>query len=56
MMAETTLRGMIAHASDPVCKPAARRARFQARSWWILPGIFSGVLVWIGFFKLIGVL
>ena len=36
--------------------PAARRGRFQARSWWILLGIFSVVLVWIGFFKLIGVL
>lgn len=36
--------------------PAAPRGRFQAQSWWILPGTFVGVWMWIGFFKLIGVL
>lgn len=39
--------------------PAPRRApppRGQARSWWILPMAFIGLWVWIGIFKLIGVL
>jgi len=26
------------------------------RGWWIIPGTFIGVWLWIGFFKLIGVL
>ena len=26
------------------------------RAWWIMPGAFVGIWLWIGFFKLIGVL
>lgn len=30
--------------------------RFQFQGWWILPGAFVGIWVWIGVFMLIGVL
>ena len=26
------------------------------RGWWILPGVFVGLMLWILFFKLVGVL
>lgn len=36
--------------------PAAQCCRLEDTSWWILPGAFVGLWVWIGVFKLIGVL
>ncbi|WP_163025914.1 hypothetical protein [Chachezhania antarctica] len=28
----------------------------RVQGWWILPGVFLGLMIWVGFFRLIGVL